>query len=321
MKVQIDVFGSYVARDAVRYMDPALYELNRCIGGVPVSTLFEPEFSLPEEKLEGVRASQYDKRMLMLQLSRKVPALLKKSESKFLVLDLAAECMNRLVLGNESHTAVAYPEEMEDCIQSVFSYLGTPVAQKSLLDLDSKVLNKKYRQFVQNLVKSQANPMGYEESNIIVIEAYCTENYIANRDGQFHPHNAKYKVKEVNEILKTLYELLYRYMPTCRVIKLPDFTHSTENHLRGPGPLSYTEDTYLYLARCIEVYCGVNKQNSVENLYGEQSLQNKLETRVARLYTICNIGALKKEIAQLTVQVSELEEQVQSLMKKNELKK
>ena len=177
MKVQIDVFGSYVARDAVRYMDPALYELNRCIGGVPVSTLFEPEFSLPEEKLEGVRASQYDKRMLMLQLSRKVPALLKKSESKFLVLDLAAECMNRLVLGNESHTAVAYPEEMEDCIQSVFS--GIPAERKSLLDLDSKVLNKKYRQFVQNLVKSQANPMGYEESSIIVIEAYCTEKYIA----------------------------------------------------------------------------------------------------------------------------------------------
>lgn len=318
MKVQIDVFGSYVARDAVRYMDPALYELNRCIGGVPVSTLFEPEFSLPEEKLEGVRASQYDKRMLMLQLSRKVPALLKKSESKFLVLDLAAECMNRLVLGNEAHTAVAYPEEMEDCIQSIFS--GIPAERKSLLDLDSKVLNKKYRQFVQNLVKSQANPMGYEESNIIVIEAYCTEDYIANRDGVLHPHNAKYKVKEINEILKTLYELLYRYMPTCRVIKLPEFTHSSENHLRGPGPLSYTEATYEYLARCIEVYCGVNKINSVENLYGEQSLQNKLETRVARLYTICNIGALKKEISRLTVQVSELEEQVQSLIKREEIK-
>lgn len=319
MKVQIDVFGSYVARDAVRYMDPALYELNRCIGGVPVSTLFEPEFSLPEEKLEGVRASQYDKRMLMLQLSRKVPALLKKSESKFLVLDLAAECMNRLVLGNESHTAVAYPEEMEDCIQSVFS--GIPAEQKSLLDLDSKVLNKKYRQFVQNLVKSQANPMGYEESSIIVIEAYCTEDYIANRDGVLHPHNGKYKVKEINEILKTLYELVYRYMPTCRVIKLPEFTHSTENHLRGPGPLSYTEATYEYLARCIEVYCGVNKINSVENLYGEQSLENKLETRVARLYTICNIGALKKEISRLTVQVSELEEQIQSLMKRDEVNK
>ena len=316
MKVQIDVFGSYVARDAVRYMDPALYELNRCIGGVPVSTLFEPEFSLPEEKLEGVRASQYDKRMLMLQLSRKVPALLKKSESKFLVLDLAAECMNRLVLGNEAHTAVAYPEEMEDCIQSVFSYLGTPVAQKSLLDLDSKVLNKKYRQFVQNLVKSQANPMGYEESNIIVIEAYCTEDYIGNRDAMLHPHNAKYKVKEINEILKTLYELVYRYMPTCRVIKLPEFTHSTENHLRGPGPLSYTEATYEYLARCIEVYCGVNKINSVENLYKEQCLQNKLDTRLIKIYSLLNISAMKKEIAQLTVQVAELEEQVQSLMKK-----
>lgn len=313
MKVQIDVFGSYVARDAVRYMNPALYELNRCIGGVPVSTLFEPEFSLPEEKLEGVRASQYDKRMLMLQLSRKVPALLKKSESKFLVLDLAAECMNRLVLGNESHTAVAYPEEMEDCIQSIFS--GIPAERKSLLDLDSKVLNKKYRQFVQNLVKSQANPMGYEESNIIVIEAYCTEDYIGNRDGQLHPHNAKYKVKEINEILKTLYELVYRYMPTCRIIKLPEFTHSTENHLRGPGPLSYTEKTYQYLARCIEVYCGVNKINSVENLYGEQSLQNKLETRVINSSAIYKIAGMQKEIALLTAKIAELQKQLEELKK------
>lgn len=313
MKVQIDVFGSYVARDAVRYMDPALYELNRCIGGVPVSTLFEPEFSLPEEKLEGVRASQYDKRMLMLQLSRKVPALLKKSESKFLVLDLAAECMNRLVLGNESRTAVAYPEEMEDCIQSVFSYLGTPVAQKSLLDLDSKVLNKKYRQFVQNLVKSQANPMGYEESSIIVIEAYCTEDYISNRHGMLHPHNAKYKVKAINEILKTLYELVYRYMPTCRVIKLPEFTHSTENHLRGPGPLSYTEATYEYLARCIEVYCGVNKINSVENLYGEQSLHNKLETRVINSGAVYKVPAMQKEIALLNAKIAELQAQIDTL--------
>ena len=313
MKVQIDVFGSYVARDAVRYMDPALYELNRCIGGVPVSTLFEPEFSLPEEKLEGVRASQYDKRMLMLQLSRKVPALLKKSESKFLVLDLAAECMNRLVLGNEAHTAVAYPEEMEDCIQSVFS--GIPAERKSLLDLDSKVLNKKYRQFVQNLVKSQANPMGYEESNIIVIEAYCTEDYIANRGAMLLHHNAKYKVREINEILKTLYELIYRYMPTCRIIKLPEFTHSTENHLRGPGPLSYTEKTYQYLARCIEVYCGVNKNNSVENLYGEQSLQNKLETRLINSSAIYKIAGMQKEIALLTAKIAELQKQMEELKK------
>lgn len=313
MKVQIDVFGSYVARDAVRYMDPALYELNRCIGGVPVSTLFEPEFSLPEEKLEGVRASQYDKRMLMLQLSRKVPALLKKSESKFLVLDLAAECMNRLVLGNEAHTAVAYPEEMEECIQSVFS--GIPAERKSLVDLDSKVLNKKYRQFVQNLVKSQANPMGYEESNIIVIEAYCTEDYIGNRDAMLHPHNAKYKVKEINEILKTLYELVYRYMPTCRVIKLPEFTHSTENHLRGPGPLSYTEKTYQYLARCIEVYCGVNKHNSVENLYGEQCLQNKLETRVINSGAVYKIAGMQKEIALLTAKIAEQQKQLEELKK------
>ncbi len=313
MKVQIDVFGSYVARDAVRYMDPALYELNRCIGGVPVSTLFEPEFSLPEDKLEGVRASQYDKRMLMLQLSRKVPALLKKSESKFLVLDLAAECMNRLVLGNESHTAVAYPEEMEDCIQSVFS--GIPAERKSLLDLDSKVLNKKYRQFVQNLVKSQANPMGYEESNIIVIEAYCTEDYIGNRDAVLHPHNAEYKVKEINEILKTLYELVYRYMPTCRVIKLPLFTHSTENHLRGPGPLSYTEKTYQYLARCIEVYCGLNKQNSVENLLHEQGLNNQLYTRLCQCSAIYSISGMRRQIAELKETVDALKKQIEMLTK------
>ena len=145
------------------------------------------------------------------------------------------------------------------------------------------------------------------------VEAYCTEDYIANRDGVLHPHNAKYKVKEINEILKTLYELLYRYMPTCRVIKLPEFTHSSENHLRGPGPLSYTEATYEYLARCIEVYCGVNKINSVENLYGEQSLHNKLETRVINSGAVYKVPAMQKEIALLNAKIAELQAQIDTL--------
>lgn len=315
MKVQIDVFGSYVARDGVRYMDPELYELNRCIGGVPVSTLFEPEISIPEERLDALTASQYDKRMLALQLSRKVPALLKKSEAKYLVLDLAAECMNRLVLGNESPAGIAYPEEMEKGIESLFP--GVAARHRSLADLDPKVLNRKYRRFIQSMVKSQGNPMGYAEENILVIEAYCTESYIGNRDGQLHPHDAKYEVKEINEILKSLYELLYRHMPTCRVIRLPEFTHSTENHLRGPGPLSYTEDTYQYLARCIEVYCGVNKINSVENLYREQSLQNKLETRVMGSIGVYKIPGMQKEIAQLSRKVAELQKQLEALKKNN----
>ena len=50
MGVQIDIFGSTVCRDMIRYSDKNEFEVNRCIGGVPISTLYENEGESPGKK-------------------------------------------------------------------------------------------------------------------------------------------------------------------------------------------------------------------------------------------------------------------------------
>ena len=310
MKVQIDVFGSFVSRDVMRYMEPDRHILNRCIGGVPISTLFDAPLHMDENQLEKINVSQYDKRMMMIQLNRNAPALLKKSDSSVLILDLASECMNRIVFQDENRTAVAYPDTMEKYIDTLFQDVSVPFQKVSPLTMDMKAVERSYRRFAQTIVKSEANPTGYLEDNIIVIEAYYAENYVGTNDGILHLHSAKYKAKEINAMLKKLYSLLYSCIPNCRVIKMPTFTHSTQNHIRGFGPLFYTEETYQYFADCVAVLCGISKKNSIDNLYREQCLENQLYTRLLKSTAIYNIESMKKQIKDLTEEVESLKRKI-----------
>lgn len=49
--MQIDILGSCVCRDLFRYMPEELYSVERCIGNIPISTLYEKEFHLKSVEL------------------------------------------------------------------------------------------------------------------------------------------------------------------------------------------------------------------------------------------------------------------------------
>lgn len=315
MKVQIDVFGSFVSRDVMRYIQSDYYTLNRCIGGVPISTLFDAPIHIDENRFEKMNISQYDKRMMMIQLNRNASTLLKKSGSSVLLLDLASECMKRIIF-TDNNTSVAYPDTMDKYIDSFFEGVGTSFKRISLLEVNMKLLEKKYKRFAESIVKSEINPNGYLEENIIVIEAYCINDYICNKDALLHQYDPKYKIKEINNVLKKLYGILYKYIPGCRIIKMPIFTHSTENHIRGKGPLFYTDETYQYMADCVEVFCGTSKKNSVENLYKDRGLKNQLSTRLLKIYNVCNVSELRRQIKVLNEQIDILKKQVEELNKR-----
>ena len=113
--------------------------------------------------------------------------------------------------------------------------------------------------------------------------------------------------------MRKLYQILYRYIPECHVVKLPIFTHSVETHLRGEHPLYYTEDTYIYLAKVLRTLFKELKVNTVENLYLEQGFKNKLFTRVLNSSSINSIAGMKKEIAALQKQVKELSQKLEEI--------
>lgn len=321
MGIQIDIFGSVVCRDMIRYFEEDEFTVNRCIGGVPVSTLYERPVPLDEEELNRIPVSQYDKRMLKIQMKRNAVKLLKKSEADILVIDLADEAMKRYQYGRNSRQSAVYPDEMEEYIGNLFPETNDPDnPEKKYLpmeaDMDMEILEKKYRKFAWEITFSDENPQGYPEENIVLIETFYAEDYVGNADGASHSFGAEHKIKDRNAWLKQLYGIAERSMPECKIIKLPMFTHASENHLRGLGPLYYTEETYIYLSQALGVLYGTYKKNSLDNLFKERGLKNKLYTRLLRCGSVHSIPGMKKQIKDLEQQVASLQKQLNELKKK-----
>lgn len=312
MAVKIDIFGSCVCRDVFRHVAPGKYEINRCIGNVPVTTLYEPQIAYPN--FDTVDFSNYEEKMLKIQLRKNAVDLLKKSDAENLVIDFADEFMKRVVLENSKgeQCVIAQMEGKDEEYVKLFQRNGWNVKRNCLpVELDIESVEKKIRRFARSIVRSEKNPSGYPEKNIIVFESLYTADILGN-DGNIHAHDSKYRLHEYNEWLRKVYMMFYKYCQDCKVIKLPEFVHSSENHLRGIHPLHYMENTYGYFEKAMDVLNTYSQVNTVENLYKEQSLINKLETRVVNssmMYGLKGqVNSLSKELAELKKLIQEQNE-------------
>ena len=289
MAVQVDVFGSCVSRDLFRYVQYGKYKVHKSFGNIPISTLYSSPVHW--EHIEELDLSNYNQAMLQVQMNKTLPENLLKDHSNILVMDLADELMKRYYIDDEKKDSLALADSYEN------NLIGGDFNISSFYPwgMDLQTVEEAYKQFSNKILRGSENPEGYLCSHIIVIEAYYAESILGN-DGNLHKHDSRYNIKESNEWLKKIYTIFYKYFPECKVIKLPEFTHSTENHLRGIHPLHYTEDTYHYFEKALDVVCGYSQMNTLENIYKEQSLKNRLATRAARSSVIYQIDGLNKKI-------------------------
>lgn len=298
MSVSVDIFGSCVCRDIFRHADKTKYEIGRCLGYIPVTTLTERRIPAKKGMFDEAKLTPYEKKMLRIQMRRNAPELLKKSEAKILVMDLADELMKRWKIESEVPGSIAVIEGKEKEYEKIWGNTnsGKP-AYYSPFELNMEQAEKRIKYFAEQIVRSDENPDGYEEKNIIVIESLCTADILGN-DAILHGHQ-NIDVGKCNDFLRKLYMIFYKYVQNCRVIKLPEFTHSSENHIRGVHPLHYTESTYDYLVKTLDVLNGYSTVNSVINLYKEYSLKNRLGTRTAKSTSLYMIEQLNKSVGRL----------------------
>lgn len=310
MAVKVDIFGSCVCRDIFRYVDSEKYQVNRCISNIPITSLYEGAVQVSKDFLESVKLTQYEKKMLRILLRRNSIQLLENSEANVLIMDLANEFMQRWdVAIGEKTISLAVPEEREAEYEEFFGRHPFTIVKKiSMLEMDMEYVEECLKQFAESIVKSPENPTGYEEKNIIVIESLYTPDILGN-DGNIHGHDKKYKLHEYNEWLRRAYLILYKYIQDCKVIKLPDFTHSTENHIRGIHPLHYKGDTYEYFKQALDVLNKYSYVNSLDNLYKEKSLKNRIETRAVRTTMMFT---LEKRINDLSSKLKNMESRFSS---------
>lgn len=281
MAVTVDVYGSCVSSDLFRYVGAGKYKFSRCVTQVPITTLYEKGLNFQEKNIKAMDMDDYEKTMFRVQSTKILPRLLKKNKSEVLVIDLADELMERCELQSDTTGQLAQmsgkEEAYDQLLRKELKYML--VGRYSPFDMDMRTIERKYKKFVSDILRSEKNPDGYRPEQIVIIEALYAADIMGN-DGNVHPHDKKYKIKESNEWLRKLYGILEKYIPGCHVIKFPDFTHSTQNHLNGVHPLHYMAETYYYLERALDVICHYSNVNTVENLWREQSLKNRLETRL-----------------------------------------
>lgn len=313
MAVQVDIFGSCVCRDIFRYVDNEKYQVNRCISNIPITSLYEESVQVSKDFLESAKLTQYEKKMLRILMRRNTVSLLEKSEANVLIMDLANEFMERWEVAiGERTISLAVPEEREAEYEAFFGKQPFSIVKKySMLEMDMESVEACLKQFAESIVKSPENQMGYEEKNIIVIESLYTPDILGN-DGNIHGHDKKYKLHEYNEWLRRAYLILYKYIQDCKVIKLPEFTHSTENHIRGVNPLHYMGDTYEYFKQALDVLNKYSYVNNVDNLYKEKSLKNRIETRAVRTTMMFT---LEKRINDLSSKLKNMESRLLSNIK------
>lgn len=308
MALTVDVYGSCVGIDLFRYVDPAKYKFSRCVTQVPISTLYEPVLQFENADVERLALSSYENTMFRIQTGKILPQLLKKNKSDYLIIDLADELMRRCEIQGETETQLAMVEGKETAYEPLFAKENRFMQGPSFspTDMDLRTIERKYKKFASELVTSEKNPDGYRQDQIVILEAMYTADIMGN-EGSLHTHNKKYSIKKSNAWLKQLYEILEKYIPGAQVIHFPDMTHATQNHLNGVHPLHYMADTYAFFEKTLDVITHYSNQNTTENLWREQSLKNKLETRVAKSSMMYS---MRTQIQELQKKLKKLENQI-----------
>lgn len=317
--IHVDIFGSRVSRDIFRYEGQENYRVDRCISGIPISGIYKKKLNIKPEILDQLNISNFSKKMLDMQLHKNPADLLKKSNARLLIIDLADECISRYSLGDGEDGMIAIREDDEEKFEKMVKGYITEEVQLNkftLKEIDEESIYHSYKQFAREIVRSQENPEGYEEKNIIVIEAYYTPNEIAAQTLNLHNFDAKYKVSEKNKILEKVYQLLYQCIPDCRIIKFPTFAFASENNIRGSHPLSYCDDMYEYYIQALKVLTGKSKRNSIENLYREQCVKNRLHTRMLNAGAIYRIKPLEQQVSEMKKEIEKLKRENQDLKRK-----
>ncbi len=297
MAITVDVYGSCVSRDLFRYVSPGKYEFKRCVTQIPISTLYEKAVRFHEENIQEMNMTEYEKTLFKIQTQKLLPQILKKNKSDILVIDLADELMERCQIKGKTSGQIAQMPGKEDQYEQLLKKEReyTIVDRFHPIQQEQKLLEKKYRKFTSEILYGSTNPDGYKPEQIVIIEAIYASDILGN-DGRLHKHDSRYNIGESNEWLEKLYEMLYRFLPGCQMIKLPRFLHSSENHIHGLHPLHYMSDTYYYMERALDVVNGYSNVNTLENLRNEQSLLNRLQTRTVNELAIFE---LKKQIHEL----------------------
>lgn len=325
---RICTFGTCVVSDIFNYTFPDRYQVKR-FGRNKISTLLSDSIDLPIEFFDSLQATNFEKKMIANSFRNDVVQQILQIQPDYLVLDFFDEVNDKVQIDfngktfclNDhwiNHTGNWFNQIKESIVGKDGILPDAEVKRVPYLETPFSEIEKAYQDFVGKILKSETNQNGFEQEQIIVVESYPTE-YFINNGGSLQPLPHAFPTKTIIDFLQKVYQLFYTLVPGCHRIKLPEYTYGNANHIWGPHPLHYHQDTYSYLSTAIDIITGYHPfRSTLEKLYREQSLENRLKARLLFANVIYEIPILKEKIALMERKVDNFTNVLHSVYAQNE---
>lgn len=237
--VPISIFGSCVSRDMLEYDSPKHIELKTYIARQSIVSAVSSEIKCKKEDIQ--LESEFQKRLVFNDLTKKTFETLKNDQSTFIIIDLIDERFKLVTydnsfatLSNEMLASKYFGEKplIVDKILGSFEktneYYVQDIALETYIDL-----------FCEKITSI------YEQQKIIIHKAIMLNEYVTKEGDlkKFLPSQLSNN-KKINQMLEYMYNCLKRKLPNAFTIDVCDKFHADENHKWGLAPMHYQQEYY-----------------------------------------------------------------------------
>ena len=316
--IKLDVFGSCVSRDALRFAPQDTYQIYAELHKQSIPSLFSRSLCFDETKINWENAARWETKQLIINLNSLAIDLLKNSKGEWLLLDLAEDRFDLCNLKSEENDYYyTYSPILQRMKQKFFDNHIFNDNKFNIIKFDEvpwEKLEKDYRKFAAFISQK------YTQEKIIIVEVLeATHLFKNNLELVYFPSETR---DRTNAYLKKVYTLLKKLLPRAHYIKMPQNTLMSPNHTWGTLPLHYQESYYHYVLEAIDNITHNRMTYTVEQLYKKQNKKNLFLNRIIEIqkrdksYQVA-LGDVKE----YRKEISKLEEQIQWLQRENALEK
>lgn len=232
VKQRVFIYGSCISRDVFTFDDSSYFELVDYIARSPFSSALSHPASLSVDIEKN--DSQFQRRMLLCDLEKKLLDNVKMADFDILLIDLIDERINLIETKNKG--LVAYSNELQRTGYKFSESDGRIISGFS--DEAYLLWERAWENFVIEL-----REIGSLEK-LRVIQVYWSRD----ENGDVPDGFTNEAIRIANEWLERCYQRIAKDIPADQLVIIPDeCSFSDANHIWGKAPFHYMKNYYLYV--------------------------------------------------------------------------
>lgn len=222
------------------------------------TTIFSLNNERPRYSLDGLKHDSNLHTMWINTLwDGKKTSFMKENAGEYLLIDLVDERFELFICDGVFFCRQGF---LQSNIQELVPENAIQIFDQSQWDDNEQ--EQRIKEFCEQIVKI------YEPSNVIINEFYLLDYWTDGDKINKFEGNAKKKVEKSDKYFKNWYELLKKYLPGCKTIKLKKQYLAYDKNPRGLSPthptMDYYTDTYKQIVEIVETDYAKRRKISCE---------------------------------------------------------